>query len=67
MGSMASQITGISIIYSAVCSGADKKTWKLCVIGLCDRWIPLAKASNVENISIRWRHIETNSGNIQTE
>ena len=34
MGATASQITGVSIVYSTVCSGADKKkTAKLCVTG----------------------------------
>ena len=54
MGAMVSQITSVSNVYSAGCSGADKKTSKLRVTGLCegtsplwslagDRWIPLAK------------------------
>ena len=34
MSAMASSITGISILYSAVCSGGDTKTWKLRVTGL---------------------------------
>ena len=33
-----------------------KKTSKLLVTGLCDRWIPLTRASNREKVSIWWRH-----------
>ena len=57
---VASQITGVSIVCSIVCSDADQ-TSKLRVTGpLCgestgDR-IPLTKASNAENVSIWWRH-----------
>ena len=41
MGSMASQITSITIVYSAVYSGADiKKTSKLRVTGLCAGYPP---------------------------
>ena len=36
MSAMASQITGITIVYSTVCSGAGKKTSKLRVTGLCE-------------------------------
>ena len=32
---MASQITGVLIVFSTVCSGADKKALKLRVTGLC--------------------------------
>ena len=35
MGAMASQITGVSIVYSYVCSGTDKKTSKIRVTGQC--------------------------------
>ena len=39
MGAMASQITSLTIVYSTVYSGADKKN-KLRITGLCpgDRW-----------------------------
>ena len=45
MSAITSQITGLSIVYATVCSGADKKTSKLHVTGLCegDRLIPLTK------------------------
>ena len=63
MSGMASQITGVSIVCSTVCSGADKKkTPKLRVTGLCEGNSPVTggfpsqKTSNTENISTRWRH-----------
>ena len=37
MSAMASQISGVSIVCSTVCSGADqRKNPKLCVIGFCE-------------------------------
>ena len=63
MGAMvSSQITSLTIVYSTVYSGADKKTSKLCVTGLCagnspvTGEFPAQKASNAENVSIWWRH-----------
>ena len=63
MSAMASQITGVSIIYSTVCSGAElKKKSKLRVTGLCagnspvTGEFPAQRASNAENVSIWWRH-----------
>ena len=57
MGTMASQITGVTIVHSADCSGADqKKTSKLRVTGLCDRKSPVTgeflaqSATNAENV-----------------
>ena len=58
----ATQITGISIVYSTVSSGADKKKSKLRVTGLCEgnspvtREFPSLRASNAENVFISWRH-----------
>ena len=58
---MASKITGVSIIYSAVCSGADQRT-QLRVTGLCEGNSPVTSdfhsqsASDAENDSIWWRH-----------
>ena len=58
MGAMASQITGVSIVCSTVCWGADLENIKLRVTGLCDGNPPITggfpsqRASNVENISI---------------
>ena len=40
MSAMASQITSVSIVYQTICSGADEKTSKLRVPGLCDRNSP---------------------------
>ena len=37
MGTMASEITSLRIVYSTVYSGAEKKTSKLRVTGLCER------------------------------
>ena len=63
MGTMASQISDVSI----VCSGADlKKTSKLRVIGLCEGTQPVTggfpsqRAGNAENVSIWWRHYDNN-------
>ena len=62
MNMMASQITGVSIVYSTSCSGADKKISKLRVIGLCEGnptvngEFPAQRASNAEHVSILWRH-----------
>ena len=57
---MMSQITSLTIVYSTVYSGADKKkTSKLRVTGLCvgDSPVigefPTQKANNAENVSIR--------------
>ena len=42
MGAMASQITGVAIVYSTVCSGKKStKTSKLRVTGLCERNSPV--------------------------
>ena len=61
MSAMASQITGLSIVYPTVCSGADQ----LRVTGLCDGnsrvtgEFPAQRASNAKIVSIWWRHHET--------
>ena len=62
MGTMASQITSLTIVYSTVHSGRSKKTSKLRVTGLC-AWnspvtgdFPAKMASKSENVSIWWRH-----------
>ena len=62
MSVMASQITSLTIVYLTVYSGADEKTSKLRVTGLCVGNTPMTgefpaqKASNAENVSIWWRH-----------
>ena len=60
---MASQITGVTIVYSTVYSRCwSKKTSKLHVTGLCEGnppvtgEFPAQRASNAENVSIWWRH-----------
>ena len=65
MGKMASQITSLAIVYSAVYSGADqRKHQKLRVTGLCagnspeTGEFPAQMASNAENVTIWWRHHE---------
>ena len=55
IGAIASQITSLTIVYSAVYSGTDKKHqsfghWPLWGELSGDRW------SNAENVSICWRH-----------
>ena len=59
MGTVASQITSLTIVYSTFYSGTDQqKTSKLRVTGLCEVTdeFPVQKASNTENVSIWWRH-----------
>ena len=63
MSAMASQITGVSIFHSTVCSGADQKKHQssasLAFVGgnsLVTVKFPAQKASNEENVSLWWRH-----------
>ena len=70
MNAMASQITGVSIVYPTVCLGADHKKSKLCVTGLfkgnspvTDEF-PTQRVSNAENVSIWWRHHVMGSGHL---
>ena len=62
MGTIASQITRLASVYSAVFRQRSKKTSKLCVTGLCagnspeTGEFPTQRASNAENVSIWWRH-----------
>ena len=64
MATMASQITSFAVVYSIVYSGADQRKhqtprhWPLCgeFTGIGE--FPAQRASNVENISIWWRHHE---------
>ena len=63
MHTMASQITGVSIVYSTVCSGADQRKHQsfasLAFVRGIHRW-PVnsshKRVRNAENVSIRWRH-----------
>ena len=50
MGTMASQITSLTIVYSTVYSDADQRKHK------SSAEFPAQKANNTENISIWWRH-----------
>ena len=62
MSAMASQITGVTIVYSTfLLWRRSKKTSKIHVTGLCERNSPVTgefpaqKASKAENVSIWWR------------
>ena len=59
MGTMASQITSLTIVYSTVYSGADQRKHQSTaplafVLGTGE--FPAQMASNTENVSIWWRH-----------
>ena len=63
MSKMASQITGVSIVCSTVCSGADQRKHQssasLAFVQGNPRVIgefPSQRVSKVENVSIWWRH-----------
>ena len=59
MGAIASHITGISIVYSTVYSGANQRKhkalrhWPLWGEFTGERWIPLTRASNAD-VAIWW-------------
>ena len=62
---MASQISSVSNVCSAVCSGADQRKhikaprhWPLWWESTGDRWFPSQRASNAENVSIWRRHLK---------
>ena len=63
MSAMASQTTGVSIVYSTVCRGVDQRkhhsSASLAFVRGIHRWpvnSPHTWASNAENDSIWWRH-----------
>ena len=65
MSAMAFQITSLTIVYSAVYSGAElEKPSKLRITGLCEGNSPVTdefpahRVSNAETVSICWRHHE---------
>ena len=67
MGSMAPQITSLTIVYSAVYSGADQRKHWISALLAFARGIhpgtgefPAQMASNAENVSIWWRHHDGN-------
>ena len=65
MGTMASQITSLTSVYSTVYWGISKKASKYRVTGVCvgnspgTGEFPAQMASNAESISIWWRHHAT--------
>ena len=63
MSVIASQITGVPIVYLTVCSGADQREHQssasLAFVGgihTVTGDFPVQRASNAENVSIWWRH-----------
>ena len=63
MRAMVSQITSLTIVYSTVYSGADKKhqsSTSLAFVRGIHRWPLNFPHSNAENVSIWWRHRESN-------
>ena len=56
MGAMASQITSLTIVYSTVYSDADQRQHQSSASLAFERGIHRPMASNMENISISWRH-----------
>ena len=67
MGTMASQITSLTIVYSTVYSDADQRNikvprhWPLCGEFAGTGEFPAQMASNAKNVSIWWRHHAPNS------
>ena len=65
IGTMASQTTGVTIVYSTICFQVQiKKRSELRVTGLCEGNSPVTgefpaqRVSKSENIPIWWRHHE---------
>ena len=61
MSAIASKITSLTIVYSTVYSHIKEnikapRHWPLWGKFTGDRWIPIQRASNAENVSIWWRH-----------
>ena len=57
MGAMVSQITGGSIVYSTVCSGANQRKHQgPASLALVTGEFPAQNDSNAEIVSIWWRH-----------
>ena len=71
MSEIVSQITGVSIVCSAVCSGADQRKYQSSALLAFVRgihWWPVdssQRASKVENVSIWWRLDARNLDNLQ--
>ena len=60
MGVVAYQITSLTIVYSTVYSGADKKNIKAPSLAFVWGEFPAQMASNADNVSIWWRHHDIN-------
>ena len=66
MGTIESQMTSLTIVYSAVYSDAGKENINPRVTGLCagnspeTGEFPAQMASNAETVSIGWRHHGSN-------
>ena len=62
MSAMASQITGLTIVDSTVCSGADQRKHQssasLAFVRGTDRWFPAQRTRNADDVSIWWRHYD---------
>ena len=56
IGTMTSQITSVSNVYSTICSGVDQIEHQSSASLAFVVGIPSTKASNAENASIWWRH-----------
>ena len=52
MGSMASQITSLTIVYSGADQRKLQSSMSLAFVRRIHRWIPAQMASNAENVSI---------------
>ena len=56
MGTMAFHITSLTIVYSTVYSVADQRKHQSPVSLAFASEFPAQRASNAENVFIRWRH-----------
>ena len=56
MGTIESQITSLTIVYSTVYSGADQRKYQSSASLAFVRGFPAQRASNAENVFIWWRH-----------
>ena len=67
MGAVASQITSLTIVYSAVYSGADQRKHQSSASPVTGQF-PTQRASNAENVSIWWHHgIESGQFRLQLQ
>ena len=58
MGSIASQITSLTIVFSSFYSDADQRKHQSSPSLASVRGIPTEMASNAENLSVWWRHYD---------